>query len=165
MLSDKALAGNEVGWADEGVKCYNTNFGQVEIDKSTEELKFCVIGLGKNPGNTEISVKIFDNEFQVTKDMFSTPYAELCSKGFPYSKNLNQSIKPMEIFQILRHDNNNSIAAIIVKKELVKLIVTNMKLERGELLLVRELLNDWRFPIIANPVRTPIIIGRKSIRR
>ena len=164
MLSDKALAGNEVGWTNWGIKCYNTNFGQVEVDESTEELKFCVIGLGKNTGNTEISVKIFDNEFQVTKRMFNTSYAELCSSGYPYPEKPNQSIKPMEVLQILRQDTNNSIAAIIVKKELVKLIVAKMKLERGELLLVRELLSDWRFPIIANPVRTPIII-RKSIRR
>lgn len=164
MLSDKALAGNEVGWTNWGVKCYATNFGQVEVDEKTEELKFCTIGLGRNQGNTEIGVKIFGNEFQVTKDTFNTVYAELCSSGFPYPKKPNQSIKPMEVFQILQMDTNNSIAAIIVKKELVKLMVSKVRLERGELLLVRNLLSDWRFPIIANPVRTPIIV-RKSIRR
>lgn len=174
MVTQKSLDGNEISWVNFGVKCYSTNFGQVEVDEETEEFVECCIGLGRNYPNTEIGIKIYDGEFQVTKDTFNTIYAELCSKNFPYPRNPRYSIEVLEIIQILKNDDNDSIAAVLVKRELVKLMYQKLKLTRAELKALNELVASWRKPILTriettverHPIvtRTPITTkgGTKS---
>lgn len=166
MLNKEQLDGNEIGWTNWGVKCYNTNFGQVELDENTEELVFCCIGIGRNQGNTEIGIKIIDGEFQIYKDTFGSIYAELCSKNFPYPCNTKQDIEISEVLKILQNDDNDSIAAIIVKKEIVRLMYNKLKFELQELVLLKGLLGSWRKPIKKSDLieRIPII-ERTPIRR
>lgn len=163
MLSKEQLDGNEIGWVNWGVKCYNTNFGQVEIDEKTEEFVSCCIGLGRNQGNTEIGIKIFDGEFQIYRDTFGTIYSELCSKNFPYPKNTKQSLEILDVLKILQNDDNDSIAAIIVKKELIKLMYNKLNFGKTELLALRELLDSWRKPIRKADLNQPLVITRVPI--
>lgn len=148
MLTQKSLDGNEIAWMNEEVKCYTTNFGMVYVDIDTEEFVECCIGLGRNYPNTQICIKIFDDEFQVTKDTFNTVYAELCSKNYPYPRNPKYSIEVLEIIQILKDDDNDSIAAVLVKKELVRLMYQKLKLTKAELKALNELVASWRKPIL-----------------
>lgn len=173
-MSDSKLDGNEISWVNFGVKSYTTNFGQVTLDEKTDEFNECCVGLGRNQGNTEIGIKILQGEFQITKDTFGTVYAELCSKDYPYPKKPNQTIEVLEILRILQKDNNDSIAAIIVKKEIVRLMYQKLKFGKAELIALRELLASWRKPITKKnlnpPKREPIvertpIITRTPIRR
>lgn len=173
-MTQKSLDGNEIAWQNDEVKCYTTNFGTVEVDVNTEEFMECCIGLGRNYPNTQISIKIFDDEFQVSKDTFGSMYAELCSKNFPYPRNPKYSIEVLEIIQILKDDDNDSIAAVLVKRELIKLMYQKLKLTRAELKALNELVAGWRKPILTtsetsverHPIvtRTPITTkgGTKS---
>lgn len=169
MFTAESLAGNEISWINFGKKSYTTNFGQVVLDEKTDEFRECCIGLGRNQGNTEISIKIFDGEFQITKDTFNTVYAELCSKDFPYPKKPNQTIEIVEVLKILQKDDNDSIAAIIVKKEIVKLMYQKLHFGKAELIALEELLASWRKPITKEdlnpPKREPIVERTPIIQR
>lgn len=157
------MDGNSISWSNWGVKSYTTNFGQVIIDDKTNLIKECCIGLGKNQPNSEISVKIFDGEFQVLKETFYTVYSELYSKKFPYPVKTCPTLPIVEILEILQKDNNDSIAAVTVKKQLTMLVFQKLSVEFGkkELIALRELLKSWRKPILK---REPII-QRTPIRR
>lgn len=154
-LNKETLAGNQIAWTneEEGVACYTTNYGQVSVDLQTGEFVDCCFGLGRNYGNTQMGIKIYDGEFQVYKDTFNTIYAELCSKNYPYPRN-KPSFPALEVIQMLQKDDNDGVAAILVKKEIVKLMFYHLKLNKSELIAIRELFKIWRKPIIS---RTPII--------
>lgn len=147
MLNNEQLQGNEIGWINWGIKCYNTNFGQVELDEKTEELVFCCISLGNNQGNTRIGVKIIDEEFQIYKDYFGTIYSELCSDGFPNPARTLNKIGIEEVINILQNDDNDSVAAVLVKKELIRLMYNKLHFGRSELIALSQLLKSWRKPI------------------
>lgn len=169
MSTDSKLAGNEISWVNFGVKSYTTNFGQVKLDEKTDEFRDCCIGIGRNQGNTEIGIKIIDGEFQITKDTFHTVYAELCSKDFPYPKKPSQTIEITEVLRILQKDDNDSIAAIIAKKEIVKLMYQKLHFGKAELIALEALLASWRKPITKEdlnpPKREPIVERTPIIQR
>lgn len=167
-LSDEVLNGNEMAWTNWGIKCYDTNFGQVELNEDTEELVSCCIGLGRNQGNTAMSIKIIGGEFQITCDSFGSIWAELCSPKYPY-KDYNptkKSIEVNEVLQMLQKDNNYSIAAIIVKKKLIRLMKYQLHFTAVDKSELKELFRIWRKPVLKRDLvtrkpiikRTPIII-------
>lgn len=171
-LSDEALNGNEIAWTSWGISCYNTNFGQVEVDEKTEKFVSCCIGLGRNQGNTEMTIKITKGEFQITRDSFGAVYAELCSPNYPYKHHKKTgTITVGEVLRMLQKDTNNSVAAIIVKKEIVTLLrKKRMNLIVDDYKEIRELFRIWRKPILKRDlverkaiiVRTPIITVKEG---
>lgn len=177
MSTKNQLDGNEPSWVNENwygdgktIVGYVTNFGMVEINQATGEVESAVIGVGRNQGNTQLSIKLIDNEFQVFKDTFNTIWAELCSPDFPYKKNPSQSIGITEVLQVLQEDDNFSVAAIAVKKRLIWLMVNKLKFTTEERKALGRLLKAWRKPItkedLKEPVkRTPIITRTPIIRR
>lgn len=173
MLNEEQLKGNEIGWINWGRACYNTNFGQVQLDEKTGEFVECCIGLGRNQGNTQMGITIFDNEFRISKDTFNTIYAELHSKNYPYPANCKQSIEILEVLKMLQKDNNDSVAALIVKKKIVELMYKEFQFGKPELVALHELFRSWRKPIReadCEAQRAPIIqrtpiITRTPIRR
>lgn len=168
-MSDEQLKGNEISWRNWGVACYATNFGQVQVDEKTEEFVECCIGLGRNQGNTEMGITIYDGEFQISRSTFNTVYAELCSKGYPHPKGCKQSIEIIDVLNMLLKDDNNSVAAIIVKKEIVKLMYKQFQFDDSELIALHKLFDLWRKPIrksdLGKEIKRVPIITRTPIRR
>lgn len=165
-LSDEVIKGNEIAWTNCGISCYNTNFGMVEVDEKTSRFVSCCVELGRNQGNTPMQVKIFDNEFQISCDYLGAISSELCSPNYNYSCNKSiKSIEITEVLQMLQQDNNCSVAAIIAKKELVKLMKVKLHFTADNEKELKELFRIWRNPILKRDLvikipiikRTPII--------
>ena len=152
-MTDEQLNGNEVSWKNFGKMCYVTNFGQVYMSSSGKILLECCIELGKNQGNTRMGIKILDKEFQISRDAFGMVYSELCSKNYPHPQGCKQSIKIAEVLSMLKNDDNDSTAAVIVKRQIIKLMYKKLKFKEPELIALQELFESWRKPIIT---RTPI---------
>lgn len=162
MSKESQLSGNEISWHSTEDNCdyYTTNFGQVQVQCDTEEILFATIGLGRNSGNTPISVRLIDGEFQVTKDLFNTVNAQICSQNYPYKSKTNQVIELIELLKILQKDNNYSTAAVLVKKELIKRVCKEFEFNENESCELYRLLEIWRTPIIT---RHPVV-HRKPIK-
>ena len=155
-MSEK-LDGNSPSWYDEETNSdvYTTNFGQVKIQRETDEVIWCCIGIGRNQGNTPLSIKYWDDgEFSVYKNMFGKVSAELCSSHFEYPSKCKESLDLIEILEVLQKDDNYSIAAIAGKKELVKRLLNHFTFSKSESYELHKLFLIWRKPITK---RTPII--------
>lgn len=170
-LSEEVLNGNEIAWTNWGIKSYTTNFGQVELNEKTEKLESCCIGLGRNQGNIEMSIKIIGIEFQITRDSFGAIWAELCSPKYPYKYwKPTKAIEISEVLQMLQKDDSYSIAAIIVKKRLVQLMRHQLHFTAANERELRELFKIWRKPVLKRDLvtrvpiikRTPIITSSAS---
>lgn len=167
----RTLDGNEPSWYNDDTNCdhYTTNFGGVEIHKETGDMLECCIGLGRNQYNVHMQIKIFNEEFQIAKDNFGSIYAELCSPNFPYKRNPKQTIELSEVLIMLQKDDNFSIAAIAVKKELVRLMIKHLHFSKQDRYELHKLLGIWRKPITKEdleekPKRTPIITRTPILR-
>ncbi len=164
MSTNAQLDGNEPSWynKENNSDHYTTNFGGVEITRDTQKMIDCCIGLGRNQYNTQMSIKIFDGEFQISRDTFNTIFAELCSPEFPYKKGTKQVIEISDVLRMLQKDDNFSVAAIAVKKELIWLMVNKLHFTKEDRQELGKLLKIWRQPITKDDLkptvkRTPII--------
>lgn len=136
---------------------YITNYGTMSVIKSTSEVKYACIGLGKNPHNRCMTVRINKEEFQVTECRdFGNEISEMSSSGYPYKRKDLSSLSTMEM---LLNDDNFSQAAMLTKKTLIKLMINQLKLNRKETQAIRELFSMWRVPVVTK--RCPIITNKR----
>ena len=167
MSTSKQLDGDLPSWFNKDTNSdhYTTNFGSVEINKDTREVGDVSIGLGRNQGNTQMSIYIYDAEYKVTRDTFGSVYAQFCSPNakFPYTgQNVKQNIEVIDILKMLQKDDNHSVAAIAAKKEFIKLLCRYHKFSKQEAYELHLLLAIWRKPITKEDLkpdikRTPIV--------
>lgn len=153
------IEGDAPSWYDEENDCegYTTNYGGVKVIKGTGKIDFACIRLGSNYGNTHMTIRIDNQEFQVveSKSCESIGIAELNSSGYPYKHKELPSLDLIEILEMLEQDDNYHYAAILVKKTLISLIIKHIKLNKEEKQALKSLLSIWRKPIITK--RQPII--------
>lgn len=147
-MATPELDGNEVSWYDGNTASYTTNFGQVQVSKKTGKSLFICVGLGRNQGNTEISFKYVDGQFIVYKSYLGDQIHEfLCSKNYPYKRGTSH-MPAAKVLQIIQMDDNDSVAGIIAKRELVRQIARQIPLDRTERQMLQDLYKEWRKPIV-----------------
>lgn len=160
MEKDKfilAIKGESPSWYDEenDIDGFTTNFGTLTIHRSTGVIDFACIGLGRNDGNTRMSVRIDGWEYQVSKDKSfgATGLSELNSPNYPYKHKELPQLSVLEVLEMLQQDDNYSLAAVIVKRALVTSMKKYVKFSQEEKQALRELFKIWRKPIVT---RVPI---------
>lgn len=135
---------------DKELNCdvYTTNFGSVYIDKTTGDVPYACVALGRNPDCEELDCTIIDGEFQITKRFIGKIQKELCSPGYPYPNHSSQSISLHDVFELLKRDTNLTVPAIAVKKQLVRLLQDVFKFTQQDNQELKEVFNVWRKPIV-----------------
>lgn len=166
--------GNEPSWEDKELNGVNftTNYGGVMVEKDTWQLISCCVGLGRNQGNVQMQIKILGDEFQIARDTFGTIWAELCSADYSYKLSYRnpKSIEIREVLRMIQKDDNNSVAAVLVKKTLVLLMLRKLRFSKDDLNELERVYTVWRKPILKRDlidrtpivVRTPIVTARRS---
>ena len=148
MNSDEELAGNAISWSDDRISSYTTNFGQVEVSKKnpTKVIGACV-GFGREQGNLSIAIKIVSGEFIIYQDHIGSRIVEyISSPNYPYQRG-TVKLPIITVIDVLKNDQNDSIAGILTKKEIVKLMRKKLKFTREDNIALKELYASWRTPI------------------
>lgn len=154
-----AITGESPSWYDkeDDLDGYTTNFGSMTVHHSTGEIDFACIGLGKNCGNTKMTVRIDGQEFQVSKDkpFGATGLSELNSPKYLYKNKDLPQLEVLEILEMLQMDDNYSLVAVIVKKALITSMIKYIKFSQEEKKSLKELFKIWRKPISVE--RIPVV--------
>lgn len=155
------VQGDIPSWYDKGddLDGYTTNYGGMTVIHDTEKINFACFRLGRDYGNTSMTIKIGNEEFQVMKDrpFGNVGVAELNSPGYLYKHEELPSVGLLEVIGMLQKDTNYHYATVLVKKTLVKLMLKHFKFHKEEKQALKELFKIWRKPIIME--RKPIITG------
>lgn len=170
-MTSPELAGMIPSWIDKdnNYAHYTTNCGGVGVKLDTGEFVDCCFGLGRNYGNKELSIHAHDGEMAFRYYWYSTVTAELATSGYPYKDyKAKQSIEIMDILNIIHLDDNYSIAAGLVKRQIIITLLTKFQLSRKERQGIGQLVAELRKPIreadIEKPIeRKPIIFERTPI--
>lgn len=141
---------------DEGIEGYITNYGSVEVNLQTGEVHCAAIGLGRDYGNTPMTMKIDGREFQVirTQSQGSTMVARYDTPGYPNIYPRMPEMELMDVILMLSRDTNDHYAAKLVKKTFVSLVMNKCSLTLQEDRAIKSLLQSWRSPITGK--RQPI---------
>lgn len=172
-MTQRTLDGYEPSWYDkeDNTAHFTTNFGTVGVNQDTWELTECCIGIAKEYKQDHMQVKIYDGEFQVLREqgMFYSGVLESSGYEYPIRKSyVGKNFDDLTVAEVLRaliQCTNNSTAAVIAKKELVRLMRQKLKFAKEDNKLLRDLFAVWRRPILKKDlverkaiiVRTPII--------
>lgn len=172
-MTQQTLDGYEPSWYDkeDNTAHFTTNFGTVGVEQDTWKLTECCIGIAREYKQDHMQVKIFDGEFQVLREQGTFYNGVLESSGYKYpirksyvGRNFDE-LTVAEVLKALMECTNYSTAAIVVKKELIRLMRKDLKFTREDNKLLKELFSIWRKPILKKDlverkaiiVRTPII--------
>lgn len=172
-MTQQTLDGYEPSWYDkeDNIAHFTTNFGTVRVEQDTWKLTECCIGIAREYKQDHMQVKIFDGEFQVLREQGTFYNRVLESSGYKYpirksyvGRNFDE-LTVAEVLKALMECTNYSTAAIVVKKELIRLMRKDLKFTREDNKLLKELFSIWRKPILKKDlverkaiiVRTPII--------
>lgn len=172
-MTQRTLDGYEPSWYDkeDNTAHFTTNFGTVGVTQDTWELTECCIGIAKEYKQDHMQVKIYDGEFQVLREqgMFYSGVLESSGYKYPIRKSyVGHRFDDLTVSEVLRaliQCTNYSTAAIVAKKELVRLMRKQLKFTKEDDKLLKELFAIWRKPILKKDlverkaiiVRTPII--------
>lgn len=152
MNFKERIDGNEPSVIDleDDREVYITNYGSLDLVHSTGELEFACMGIDRDNTYKRLSVKIDQNEFCVWETRFGTSISscEGCfSKKYPYEK-CRDSMNVADVIRSIKSDTNFSVAGVIVKRTLVRLMISQLTLSREDKQEVNELFKLWRKPII-----------------
>lgn len=165
-MTSPELAGMIPSWINEedNYAHYTTNWGSVGVALDTGEFIDCCFSLGRNQGNKEITIHSYDGGMAFRFTWYSTVVAELTTPNYPYkSYQAKQSIEIMDILNILHLDNNHSVAAGLVKRQVIITLLTKFQLSRKERQGIGQLIAELRKPIREQDIEQPEEIIRKPI--
>lgn len=165
-MTSPELAGMTPSWIDEedNYAHYTTNCGGVGVALDTGKFIDCCFGLGRNHRNKEITIHSYDGGMAFRFTWNSTVIAELTTPNYQYkSYQAKQSIEIMDILNIIHLDNNHSVAAGLVKRQVIITLLTKFHLSKEERQGIGQLIAELRKPIREQDIEQHEEIIRKPI--
>ena len=162
----QSLAGMIPSYYDKNTNTYSysTNYGTIEIDGATKQVKSCCIGFSDysiQHANKRVVIRILGDEFSIRTGTIFKENTEMASKGYPHKLSHSDTPKITEVFDVLSNikDMTQGIMAVFIK--LIHLMEANGKvtensyaikeLRRNMMLYSRYIL---RHPVVT---RKPIV--------
>lgn len=126
------------------------DFGEVKIYRHTNEILECCVVLRNTSLNQFVQIEIHKGEFHITSTGTDGYVYTLCSGDLHHKLQNTKSLDISEVLIYLQKDNNFSVPAIAVKKELVRLMIKNLCFTNQDRRELDKLYKIWRKPIISS---------------